>query len=122
MARKPIPGVNDLATTHPELAAECSNRLLPGMITADSHLVIQWHGACGHMWYARVFDRKRGQGCPYCKYPHIQPNQTPQWYPRRDSDEKDRKINSLQKEIRTLKQTIRRLEDEQRHGKTDSRG
>ena len=25
-----------------------------------------WQGKCGHEWLARIADRSRGHGCPYC--------------------------------------------------------
>lgn len=37
------------------------------IIRLGSQKILQWRGACGHVWPARVKDRtKRGTGCPVC--------------------------------------------------------
>ena len=64
--RKVIPGVNDLATTHPALAAEALG-WDPTTLVAGSNLRRRWHCAYGHEWDALLFSRSRdGRGCPYC--------------------------------------------------------
>ncbi len=62
-------GFNDLATTHPELAAEWSdkNELTPKEVTYGSVKKVIWVGACGHGWVASVNNRSaHNQGCPIC--------------------------------------------------------
>lgn len=65
-----LPGFNDLATKFPEIAAEWSERnepYVPEKTLAFSNHSFWWKGSCGHEWFARVADRTRGHGCPYCK-------------------------------------------------------
>jgi hypothetical protein len=64
-----IAGVNDLATTHPELAAQVSDPQMATRVHAGSHRSIEW--VCPdhpeHRWSASVVSRlRRGSGCPYC--------------------------------------------------------
>ena len=71
-----IPGINDFATTNPELAGEWSDRnglLSPTMFSAGSHKKIIWRGKCGHEWTAAVKSRTQGSGCPYCSHNRILP-------------------------------------------------
>ena len=60
-----IVGVNDLATTHPEL----SNWLVdadPCSITSGSGKKCLWRCDLGHITEARVYSKARGNGCPIC--------------------------------------------------------
>lgn len=63
-------GVNDLLTTHPELAAEWhptkNEALKPEHVTFNSSKKVFWLGKCGHDWEAYISNRSRGAGCPYC--------------------------------------------------------
>ena len=64
-------GFNDLATTHPELAAEWhptkNGDLTPQSIVAGSLKKIWWMDSLGHEWNAPAVRRsKGGTGCPYC--------------------------------------------------------
>ena len=64
-----IPGVNDLATTDPELAACLVDQDIARNIHAGSHTKVLWR--CGvrpqHQWPAKVVTRTRDKsGCPYC--------------------------------------------------------
>ena len=62
-------GFNDLATTHPELAAEWDyekNKLLPSEVTARSGRKVWWKcSICGHKWKTIIFNRTTA-GCPEC--------------------------------------------------------
>jgi hypothetical protein len=64
-------GVNDLATTHPEIASEWHPRkngdLTPFDVTAAGHRKFWWIGKCGHEWFARRGNASRGRGCPVCR-------------------------------------------------------
>jgi hypothetical protein len=60
-----LPGVNDLATTHPELAAQADG-WDPTTLTAGSHKKVGWKCALGHTWKALVKERSQGTGCPVC--------------------------------------------------------
>lgn len=95
-----VPGINDLASTHPQLAAEWDqekNRgLTPSGVTAGSARKAWWRCGLGHSWYASVNSRVRGNGCPVCagkavlegfndlasQYPEV----AAQWHPMKNGD------------------------------------
>jgi hypothetical protein len=58
-------GFNDLATTHPELAAEADG-WDPTTVIAGSHQKLKWTCADGHSWLTSVKSRSRGSNCPIC--------------------------------------------------------
>lgn len=68
--QKVLIGYNDLATTHPELAAEWNyeknGNLLPTSVVAGSAKKVWWIGQCGHEWEAVIGSRCTGRGCPIC--------------------------------------------------------
>ncbi len=64
------PGENDLATLNPTLAAEW-NAIENGIkkptdYTEWSNKKVAWLCPNGHSYFARINDRSRGRGCPYC--------------------------------------------------------
>lgn len=63
-----IPGVNDLATTSPDIAAEHDDPIIPlSSLMRTSNIKVWWKGLCGHRWQALVSNRTRkGDGCPIC--------------------------------------------------------
>jgi hypothetical protein len=62
-----VVGVNDLATTHPDLAAELVDQALAPQLTAGSNKKADWNcKAHGHRWAAVVASRASGRGCPFC--------------------------------------------------------
>lgn len=65
-----VTGVNDLATTNPELAAQWhpdkNGELTPAMVTVGSGKEVCWLGPCGHEWKADIHNRSKGNGCPIC--------------------------------------------------------
>ncbi len=67
-----IAGVNDLATTHPHIAAEWNyeknGELKPSCVKAGSRKLVWWICAHGHEWQTPVSRRtgKRVIGCPLC--------------------------------------------------------
>ena len=66
---KALPGYNDLATTHPDLASQWSyenNSLTPQDVTKGSQKKVFWRCEKGHVWDAQVNSRVAGQGCPFC--------------------------------------------------------
>jgi len=94
-------GFNDLATTHPELAAEWNyeknGSLTPQMITAGSPRIVWWKGKCGHEWDAALQPRaQRGVGCPYCSNKKVlvgfndlattHPILASEWHPAKNGD------------------------------------
>ena len=63
---KPKKGINDLATLHPEIAAEADG-WDPSKIVAGSAKKLSWKCKRGHTWIVGVNDRIiYGTGCPYC--------------------------------------------------------
>lgn len=68
--RKVMPGVNDLATTHPQLALEWdyvkNNPLTPQEVSFGSNKKVWWKCDKGHEWCVMVLSRSKGYGCPYC--------------------------------------------------------
>lgn len=63
-----IPGVNDLATTHPEIALQAFG-WDPTTVTSGSHQIVNWMCSQGHQWPREVKGRThktRASGCPYC--------------------------------------------------------
>lgn len=70
--RKVLAGYNDLATTHPGIAAmwhpRMSRRLKPAGVQAVSLKPAWWRGECGHVYQMAVRDRVRAKPgyCPYC--------------------------------------------------------
>jgi len=65
-----IKGENDLQTINPVLAKEWNYKrngdLKPENFTENSGQKVWWKCAKGHEWQARIADRNRGRGCPYC--------------------------------------------------------
>lgn len=62
-------GVNDLATTHPNLAAEWDrdrNDHSPQTVLAGTPRKAWWVASCGHAWHASIRARAAGSGCPFC--------------------------------------------------------
>lgn len=67
--QKVLPGLNDLATKNPELAAEWSskNTISPNEVTYKSNKKVFWICPVGHEDYlAPIKKRSYGQGCPKC--------------------------------------------------------
>lgn len=63
--QKPNPGVNDLATTHPELLRELVEGD-PTQVTAGSNRKFTWHCNKGHSYIATPKRRTNGGGCSVC--------------------------------------------------------
>lgn len=63
-------GVNDLMTTHPDLAMQWNDErneaLTPTNVTAGSSKKVWWKCEKGHEWQATIASRSRGAGCPVC--------------------------------------------------------
>ena len=69
--KRPILGVNDLATTYPELLQEWDyekNMLTPEHYLAGSNKKVYWVcKSCGHHWSAQIISRTmKNAGCPVC--------------------------------------------------------
>jgi hypothetical protein len=64
--RVAIEGQTDVATTHPELAAQADG-WDPTKFSAGSKLKFQWRCKKDHLWIATIGNRSRsGSGCPIC--------------------------------------------------------
>ena len=66
-----VKGINDLATTHPELAKEWhpskNGDLQPIQVSFGSNKKVWWLGECGHEWKATIGSRTgMNSNCPYC--------------------------------------------------------
>jgi hypothetical protein len=68
-----LAGFNDLATTHPELAAQADG-WDPTTIAAFSNKKFGWKCDLGHAWTAVVASRTSGRGCPSCAKSGFDPN------------------------------------------------
>ncbi len=63
--KRVLVGYNDLATVRPDLASQTHN-FDPTTVTEFSMKMARWKCGVGHVWDARVSERSRGNGCPYC--------------------------------------------------------
>jgi hypothetical protein len=65
-----VPGINDLATTHPDIVAEIHPselaRTSAMKLTSNSEMLIDFLCPKEHMYRARIYDRVRAAGCPDC--------------------------------------------------------
>lgn len=72
-----LPGFNDLATTHLELAAEWSERngeLTPDTVNSLSRRNVWWRcRECGHEWQSVIYTRVNGGRCPVCEGREVKP-------------------------------------------------
>ena len=69
-------GYNDLATTHPDLLSEWSDKnkgISPETITYMNRSNVWWHcSKCGNEYQAVVYSRAQGRICPFCLAGEIQ--------------------------------------------------
>jgi hypothetical protein len=81
-----LPGFNDLATTHPELAKQ-AHGWDPKKVMAGTGKRLTWKCSEGHKWRTTGSSRIAGRGCPSCANSGFDPNQNgyvyfliqPQW-------------------------------------------
>ena len=69
--KRVLKGYNDLATTNPELITEwCYSKnthIQPESVSFGSKNKVAWQcNSCSHIWYAAIYERTRGRGCPVC--------------------------------------------------------
>ena len=61
-----VSGINDMATTHPRMAAEAFG-WDPTVTSAGSNKRLEWKCALGHTWKTSANKRKQEEtGCPFC--------------------------------------------------------
>lgn len=69
--RMAVPGVSDLATTSPELAAQWhptkNGDLTPAEVKLRSTVRVWWRCEVGHEWQAAISSRASGSRCPGCR-------------------------------------------------------
>ncbi len=65
-------GVNDLATTNPELANQADG-WDPTTMSTFSNKRVAWKCELGHTWAAIINNRSKGRGCPVCSGKKILP-------------------------------------------------
>jgi hypothetical protein len=68
-------GINDLVTTHPNIAIEACD-WDPKEVTAGSQKKRQWKCSNEHKWIAPISTRTSGHGCPTCAPTGFDPNQS----------------------------------------------
>ncbi len=64
-----VPGINDLVTLRPDVAAEWNDDRSAATVSVGSDYEASWRCAEDHIWRMRVYRRTqagRPQGCPYC--------------------------------------------------------
>ena len=66
------PGVNDLRTTRPDLAAQADG-WDPSTVTKSSQKVLPWKCEFGHQWKTSVGARQSGTNCPVCSGKKVLP-------------------------------------------------
>lgn len=94
--KKVIPGINDLASRHPAIAAEWhpekNGSLTPESVTPQSNRSVWWVCEKGHEYKAVIQSRTAGgSGCPYCTNRKVlpgfndlatlQPRVAAEWHP-----------------------------------------
>lgn len=99
--RQVVVGTNDLAVTHPEIAAQwhpSKNGIRkPQMVFSGSHQRVWWKCEKGHEWQATISSRTTYKtGCPVCTGKQVQPgendlatvfpNIAAQWHPDKNGD------------------------------------
>ena len=76
--RKIVPGVNDLATTHPDLAVQLVDQSLTTVVSKGGSEPVLWQCQVNpeHTWFAAPSNRVKPSGCPICYRLHANPSQT----------------------------------------------
>lgn len=73
--KKILIGENDLAHTHPDIAAQLVDQSLATKLVAGSGKKVEWRCKYGHTWFATPYRRtgKNPCGCPICAHSQSQP-------------------------------------------------
>jgi hypothetical protein len=97
--QKVIPGLNDLSTIHPEIAAQWhpdkNGEIAPSSVSVGSAKSYWWKCNYGHEWRAALSSRRRN-GCPVCGNRIViagendlcttNPEIAAQWHPEKNRD------------------------------------
>lgn len=111
-SHKLMEGMNDLASMHPDIAAEWSVKnepKSPSMVPVNRAGVFWWKCSdCGMEYTAWISSRVKGTGCPYCSgktvVPGINdlattdPNIAAEWDYRKNGDKKPSEVHRTSKE------------------------
>ena len=93
---------------NPNLAKEWdyekNNGLTPADMMPNSGKIVWWRCKKGHHWLARVADRTKGGGCPYCSgkkvlagyndLETVNPSLTKEWHPTKNSNLKPTNVTA----------------------------
>lgn len=105
---KVVAGVNDFATTHPELASQLhptkNSDFDPTKIVGGNDTKVWWLGECGHEWEMTVEKRtSRGQNCSVCAGKKVaddtnltatHPDIASEWHPTKNNSLKPEHISA----------------------------
>ena len=94
-----VPGVNDLETLYPQIAAEWdydeNNGILPSMVFPNDNKPYHWKCKLGHKWVVSANNRMR-TNCPFCSGNKVlegfndiattHPEIAAQWHPTKNGD------------------------------------
>lgn len=95
-----LPGLNDMGTTAPGLAAQWhptrNGTLTPRDVFRSTAKKFWWQDSLGHEWEASANERSNGSNCPYCSGQRIlvgfndlgtaRPDIAAQWHPTKNGD------------------------------------
>jgi len=101
-------GINDLATTFPEIAKKWhptkNGELTPESLTGRSGRKVWWLGNCGHTWKASTKHLSSGRGCAVCRGLQIEigindlatqyPDLAAQWHPTKNGELTPQQVTS----------------------------
>lgn len=108
--RKLVPGENDLAATHPELARQWhptkNGSLTPDQVGAGSRKRVWWVCDGGHEWQAGISARSsNGSGCPVCSGKTVIPGENDlashfpavaaQWHPDKNAPVTPKQVSAF---------------------------
>lgn len=92
-------GEQSLLGINPELCKEWNyerNNTTPDMFLPGSNVIVWWKCRLGHEWKATIYERNKGEGCPYCSNNKvltgfndlfsIRPDLMKEWHPTKNSE------------------------------------
>jgi len=107
--QKVLPGLNDMATTSPTLAAQWhptkNHPLTPRDVFRSTAKRFWWVDALGHEWEASANERSNGSNCPYCSGQRLMvgfndlatrmPVIAIEWHPTRNAERTPQMITAM---------------------------